>query len=149
MQLETSRFGEIQYQSDELICFSEGLLGFEHLKSYLLIPFEGNPAFSWLQAAQDGNIAFLLIDPFLFFPDYELELEDELKEKLQIFKREQVAIYTICTIPGSDIKKITTNLIGPLVINMENFQGAQYVLNDFKYHTKHPLFKETRKTEAT
>lgn len=148
MQLETSRFGQVTYKPEDLICFADGLLGFEHLKNYVLMPFEGNPVFFWLQAVEDGNIAFLLTDPFSFFTDYALELEDELKERLQISKREQVVIYTICTIPGSNVKEITTNLVGPLVINIENRQGAQYILTDFKYHTKHALFRESKVARA-
>ncbi len=146
MQLETSRFGLIQYDVEELIIFREGLLGFEHLKDFLLLPFEGNPVFFWLQSIEDGNVAFLATDPFWFFPDYGLEIDDELKKTLQITERKQVVVYTICTVPGTNIKDMTTNLVGPLIINAESRQGAQYILNDYKYHTKHALFKEAPKT---
>ncbi|MFA5535675.1 MAG: flagellar assembly protein FliW [Bacillota bacterium] len=146
MQLDTSRFGQIQYGVEELTVFREGLLGFEHLKNFLLIPFEGNPAFFWLQSVEDGRIAFLITDPFWFFPDYGLEIDEELKGNLQITERKQVVVYTICTVPGTNIKAMTANLVGPLVINVDNRQGAQYILNDYKYHTKHNLFQETPET---
>lgn len=148
MQIETSRFGPITYSPQELIHFPAGLLGFEELKNYLLIPLEANPAFYWLQSVQDGQIAFLITDPFLFFTDYEVELSPSFKQELAITRREQVALYTIVTIPSTGVKGMTTNLVGPLVINLENRQGAQYVLGGVQYHTKHPLFQETTVAKA-
>lgn len=147
-QVDTTRFGLIEYSPEDLIHFPAGLLGFPELKDYIVIPLEANPAFFWLQSVQDGQIAFLITDPFLFFPDYEVELSESLKQELAISRREQVVVYTIVTIPASGVKDMTTNLVGPLVINMENRRGAQYVLGGNQYHTKHRLFKKQATVEA-
>ena len=148
MQINTSRFGLIKYSPQDLLHFPDGLLGFQELTDYLLIPLEANPAFFWLQSVQEEQIAFLITDPFLFFSDYQVELSESLKQELAITKREQVALYTIVTIPASGVKDMTANLVGPLVINMENRQGAQYVLGGNQYHTKHRLFNKTDTVKA-
>jgi len=147
-QVDTVRFGLIEYSPEDLIHFPAGLLGFPELKDYIVIPLEANPAFFWLQSVQDGQIAFLITDPFLFFPDYEVELSESLKQELAITRREQVVVYTIVTIPATGVKDMTTNLVGPLVINLENRRGAQYVLGGNQYHTKHRLFRKQATGEA-
>lgn len=148
MEITTTRFGVIQYSPQELLHFPVGLLGFPELKDYLIIPLEDNSAFCWLQSVQDGQIAFLITDPFLFFPDYQVKLGETLKKDLQIADRKQVVLYTIVTIPTSGVKEMTANLVGPLVINLANRQGAQYVLGGTKYQTKHPLFNKTTSQKA-
>lgn len=147
-QVDTTRFGLIEYSPEDLIHFPAGLLGFPELKDYIVIPLEANPAFFWLQSVQDGQIAFLITDPFLFFPDYQVELSDSLKQELAITERKQVVVYSIVTIPATGVKDMTTNLVGPLVINLENRRGAQYVLGGSQYHTKHRLFRKQATGEA-
>lgn len=147
-QVDTTRFGLIEYSPEDLIHFPAGLLGFPELKDYIVIPLEANPAFFWLQSVQDGQIAFLITDPFLFFPDYQIELSESLKKELGITRREQVVVYTIVTIPATGVKDMTTNLVGPLVINMKNRRGAQYVLGGNEYRTKHRLFSKEATGEA-
>ncbi len=140
MQIETSRFGLLAYEKEDLIHFAGGLFGFEHLKDYLVLPLENNPAFYWLQSVEDGEVAFLVTDPFLFFPSYTVELDEEIRKKLAVEKREQVAVYVIVTVPSADVRDMTANLIGPLVINLASRRGEQYILYGTDYHTKHLLF---------
>lgn len=149
MQIETSRFGLLEYHKEDLVHFLGGLFGFEELKDYLVIPLENNPAFYWLQSAEDGQVAFLLTDPFLFFPSYTVELGEEIRKKLAIGKREQVVVYVIVTIPPTGLQGMTANLIGPLVINLAKRCGKQHILNGTDYHTKHLLFtNQSSRTRA-
>ena len=80
--------------------------------------------------------------PFVFFPDYEFQLEDEVAKKLGIKTAEDVLIYVLITIPGGEIKNMTANLVAPIVISKRTFLAKQVVLEKSKYTTKHRLFKE-------
>ena len=80
--------------------------------------------------------------PFVFFPDYEFQLEDEITKKLGIKTAEDVLIYVLITIPGGEIKNMTANLVAPIVISKRTFLAKQVVLEKSKYTTKHRLFKE-------
>ena len=51
-------------------------------------------------------------------------------------------IYTIVTL-SKEFKKSTSNLLAPVVINVKEKKGKQFVLNNSPYTTKHPLFKES------
>ena len=58
----------------------------------------------WLQSLDDPNLVFVLINPFLFKPDYEFDLSDEDVEELGIQKLEEVVVFSLVVIPD-DIKK--------------------------------------------
>lgn len=141
MKLATSRFDKIEIDSQQIIAFHEGILGFEHLKKYILLPVDNSLVFSWLQSVEDGRVAFLVVDPFMFFPGYEVELDDAIRAQLKIEAAKDVVIQTIVTIPGSGVKDMTANLVGPVVINVNDKIGKQTVLTQTNYTTRHKLFE--------
>ena len=143
MQISTSRFGTIEVKPEELLFFPGGVPAFEHLQEFFLHPIPENPAFTWLQAVADPEVAFLLADPFLFFPGYAVELPASLQEELAIKKPADALVYAVVTIPDGDIRRATANLVGPMVINPIARRGMQIILEGTKYTTRHRLFKES------
>lgn len=142
MKLSTDYFGEIEIAEEEIIHFPDGLLAFEDKRSFVLIDSEDDELpFQWLQSTEDKNLVFVVMNPFLFKPDYEINLPDGIVKKLEIQDENKVAIYTILVIPD-DISKMTANLIGPLVINSENRMGKQIVLDNRKYSAKHLVLSD-------
>ena len=56
---------------------------------------------------------------FYFFIDYEIELDEESLQKLEIIdETTNFTLYCILTIP-EDFKKTTANLLGPVIINWD------------------------------
>ncbi|HHX94791.1 MAG TPA: flagellar assembly protein FliW [Clostridia bacterium] len=142
MKIATSRFGEIEVDPEQFIRFNEGLLGFDTLKSFTLLPVDNSQIFTWMQSTEEPQVAFLLADPFVFFADYAVDLEPALCEALDISSREDLVIQSIVTIPKTGVKDMTANLVGPVVINVKNRTGKQVVISHSGYTTKHRLFKE-------
>ncbi|MEW6661704.1 MAG: flagellar assembly protein FliW [Bacillota bacterium] len=140
MQIQTTRFGTLEIDEQEVIKFPSGMLGFEELNDYVLLPVSGNPAFTWLQAVQEPAVAFLLVDPFLFFQGYEVELQPRHEQALQVDGPDQVAVYAVVTIPPSGVKDMMANLVGPVAINLVKKRGLQLVLEGTGYTTRHLLF---------
>lgn len=138
--VETTRFGLLEVDPRQVITFPRGLLGFEDLPEYFLHPVPGNPVFTWMQALQVPEVAFLLVDPFIFFPDYRVWLAPAQEQELQLTSPGEAAVYTTVTIPGGRVEDSTTNLAGPLVLNLHRKLGLQVVLGD-PYTTKHRLFR--------
>jgi len=140
MQLFTERFGTIQINEDQIITFHQGIPGFEDIRTFVILPFENDIPFSYLQSVEDGNLAFIVADPFVFYKDYEFDLTAEAQEQLEIREQSEVLVLSIVTIMG-DIRQATINLLGPIVMNTRLKIGAQIVLNNTKYQTKHPLLQ--------
>lgn len=130
--------GEIEYEEKNIITFNKGLLGLSDLKKFILLDLEDYEPFKLLQSLQDNEIAMIVTSPYEFFKEYEFELSEETIKNLKIDSPDQVNVVTTVTL-NSDVKKITTNLQGPIVINTSNNLGEQIILDDSKYKVKSPL----------
>jgi len=140
MEIKSERFGILETEEKDLIYFKEGILGFPQIHYYLPVEIKNNPFFFWLQAADEPEIAFLVVDPFVFVKDYRVEIPDTVKRELEIKAEDEVLVYTIVTIPSQSLKDATTNLLGPLIINKRSRKAAQLVLANENYNIRYPLF---------
>ncbi|MEL7207172.1 MAG: flagellar assembly protein FliW, partial [Actinomycetota bacterium] len=120
--------------------FAEPLLGFPDSSRYVVVEVEDSPYF-WLQSAEESEVAFLAVSPFLFFPNYDLELADEDQRSLEIESPDQAEVMTLLTIhrTGGSAQSITANLLGPIVVNVDTRQARQIVLQTDQYSTREPL----------
>src|SRR5438477_5943667 len=115
-----------------------GLLGFEHLKDYLLVANPGEEPFMWLQVKGDGPLAFVVVNPFLIASDYQPDLPQADVEFLEIQDPEDAMLFNIVTLHPAG--RATVNLKGPIVINRQSLVGKQVVLaNASEYEVEHPL----------
>jgi flagellar assembly factor FliW len=141
-KVQTVRFGEIEAEETKIVRFKEGIPAFEEEKEFLIIPYDEESPYVFLQSLKTADLAFLMTVPFVFFPEYEIEIDDESIAELGIEKQEDLMIYSLITIPTDDIHSMTTNLMAPIVINQTNLQAKQIILDKNKYKTKHRLFQE-------
>ncbi|MHA6252365.1 flagellar assembly protein FliW [Oceanobacillus sp. CAU 1775] len=145
MNLETKYLGEVQIDEDKIIRFSKGLPGFPDESSFIILDLPDNNAFQILQSVNTSSLAFVITNPYLFYTDYSLKLDDELLQQLEIEKQEEVAVYTIVTLK-QPFSESTINLRAPIVLNTRTLKGKQYILNDNDYSSKASL--TTQGTEA-
>ncbi|MBM7623033.1 flagellar assembly protein FliW [Sporohalobacter salinus] len=135
MKLETTRFGKLTVDSEEIIKFEKGLAGFEDIREYVLLTSE--PPFLWLQAANNPELAFVVTDPWNFYADYEFELKSSIQDKLQITAKDEVLTLSMVVIP-EEAEQISINLKAPIIIN-EKKKIAQQVILDEEYPIKYYL----------
>jgi flagellar assembly factor FliW len=146
MELETTRFGTIIIQADDIITFEDGLVGLSQYRRFVLIRHDSEGPFWWLQSTEEPSFALLLIDPWYFRPDYEVVLSDAEVERLQLSESSPRAVLTTVTIPPSKPHAMTSNLLAPIVINTALRIGRQVILDDERYHTRHPILQEMWRT---
>lgn len=138
--VQTSRFGAMEYQEEQIIHFVKGILGFEDQQQYILLPIEEEvDTFYFLQAVGDGKLGFFLVNPFAFF-DYDFELPHHVVQELEIEKTENLKVLTLLSTPGS-LQEATTNLMAPIIMNVHSKKAKQVVLENGKYDIKQPLFQ--------
>jgi flagellar assembly factor FliW len=138
MLVETTRFGQIEVREENIIRLEPGLLGFDNINRYCLLEWKPGSPIKWLQAVDCPSLAFLVVDPFEFFPDYEIEVSDEIAEALGLKDSRDLAAFVTLTVSPST-KQITANLLGPILVNMSSRVGRQVVLQSEKYTTKHAI----------
>jgi len=139
VKVDTKASGLIDVDERQKITFPQGLFGFESLNDYVLLDAEQEP-FYWLQSVDKKQTAFVLIDPALFRPDYEINFQSDDLADLGIESADNALVFAIVTIFENE--PITANLQGPLVINRETKIGRQAILNDQRWRTKHDIMAE-------
>ena len=147
-KIYTSRFGEIEVDEAKIVHFKDGIPAFEDEHEFVILPYEEDSPYYFMQSLKSPDLAFLLTIPFLFFNDYTFEIDDTTVKELGIEDSENVFYYTMVTIPNGSIRYMTANLVAPIVLNGANMQAKQVVLEKSNYTTKHRLFPESAKKEG-
>jgi flagellar assembly factor FliW len=70
-EIETKPFGKMQIDERQILNFPEGILGFEKYNEFALIEENQESPFKWLQSLNEIDLAFIVIQPDLFAPDYK------------------------------------------------------------------------------
>ena len=146
-KVNTLRFGDVEVAEDKVVHFADGIPAFEDEHEFVIVPYDEESPYVFLQSLTTPDLAFLMTVPFIFFPEYEFELDDENQGKLELTSQEDMLIYTLITVNGGKVRDMTANLMAPVVINTANMQARQIVLDRSSYNTKHRLFPENKEEQ--
>lgn len=120
------------------VTFPKGLLGFEQLTAFLLFePKDGYPL-KFLQSTENQDVSFICIDPVTVKRDYQVPLTPEEAEALGLEAPEDALILTLVVVPENP-QHMTTNLAGPLIINVRTRMGRQIILSSETYPLRCPI----------
>ena len=139
MDIETLRFGKIAVQEDKVITFPRGILGFAKNKQYLLFPHSEGSPFFWLQSVEDGDLAFVVMNPQLVKADYSIDVDENVMNELEAKQKADLEVVCIVTIPRNDPKRMTINLLGPIIINAKSRSAMQIICDKQSYSHQHPV----------
>jgi flagellar assembly factor FliW len=141
MKFKTTRFGEIEYPDDVVLTLPDGVLGFEDNKNFILLEHnvDGSP-FRWLQALDNPDLAFIVVDPMLIDPRYQIEIDRDTSLQIGTQTTEDCAIIAIVNVPHDNPLQMTANLKAPIVINAGNRVGRQLVLRSNLFAINTPVF---------
>lgn len=143
MQIQTKYLGEMDIQEENILTFPWGIYGFVDSKKFVVLEIPDNDHIRFLQDIDNSSIAFILITPWDFFEDYDMEITEEELAKIDIYadNKKEMTVCNIVTL-GHTFRESTANLLAPIIINSSNKKGMQIILNETHYTTKHNLFKE-------
>ncbi|MCM1568331.1 MAG: flagellar assembly protein FliW [Roseburia sp.] len=142
MIINTKIFGEVDVAEDKIITFPNGIIGFPDLKYFTLLHDEekGDGAgIRFLQSVEEPGFAMPVMDPLLVAPDYDPEVDDELLAGIGELNEDNILVLVTVTVPG-DLTKMTVNLQGPFVINVEERKACQIIVETDKYPVKFPIY---------
>lgn len=139
MLIHSTQLGDVEVGDDVIIDFPYGLPGFPDEKSFAFFPYQVNSPFAYLQSVVEPKLTFLVVDPFVFFKDYEFELNDDIIQEIGLVATDFPQIVNIVSVPEK-IEEMTTNLLAPVVINTKNRKAMQIILEKTAYATRHRLF---------
>ncbi|MEC2064116.1 flagellar assembly protein FliW [Bacillus inaquosorum] len=142
MIIHTKYHGQMNVKEEQIILFENGIPGFLEEKQFVILPLSEDSPFVTLQSVTSENLAFIVVSPFIFFKNYEFDLDESTAELLDIDNIEDVEVMTILTM-AEPFEKSTANLLAPIIVNRKNMMAKQVVLHDSSYTTKHPIGGES------
>lgn len=143
MKIDTRKFGEIDIEEDKILTMPEGLPGFAGFERFILIEDPETAPFCRFQSIEDSNLSFIVMNPLMFKPDYKLDLKGLIQNRgWKDVELEKLLIFVVINIKeGKKEKSITANLMGPLVINLENKEVIQMAISDSDYSHQYDVLK--------
>lgn len=139
MKLQTKYFGEIDYESGDVVSFPVGPFGFEEEREFLILPFDGSAgSLLCFQSTRTPALAFVAMDPFSLMPSYDPILQPQELKELGVKDSQELGFYVLCVVkkPVSDS---TVNLKCPVAIHPETRTARQVILETDAYEMRHPL----------
>jgi flagellar assembly factor FliW len=138
LEIQTTRFGRLTVNTERVITFPRGLLGFPERQRFALIQAGEENYFFWLQCVEEPGLAFVVTDPGIFFKTYHVPLKEETQQELDLTDAAFAQTFVICNKVGD---WLTGNLLGPIVVNAANRTAQQVVLTEKKWTTRQPLMQ--------
>lgn len=142
MRLNTRLFGEIEVAEEKIITFPNGIIGFPDMTKFTLVYDEeqGTGAgIRWLQSLDEPGFAMPVMDPLIVKADYNPDVDDELLKCIGNVTGENLLALVTVTVP-SDLTKMTVNLQGPIIINVDERKACQVIVDGELYPVKFPIY---------
>ncbi|MGN0167815.1 MAG: flagellar assembly protein FliW [Acetatifactor sp.] len=142
MKMNTRIFGEIEIEDEKVIFFENGIIGFPDMKHFVLIHDEEkgtNAGIRFLQSVEEPGFAMPVMDPLVVKPDYDPEVNDELLAAAGNVTPDNILVLVTVSVP-SDLTKMSVNLQGPIVINVEEHKACQIIVESGNYPVKFPIY---------
>ncbi len=141
ISVNSSRFGKIEIDESELLSMQAGILGFPDSNRFLVMDHEEDSPFKWLQSIEEPDVAFVITDPLIFFPEYHDQIKKEELSNLELKEGDDLITFVILSLREKP-ENMTANLQGPIIVNSRNRHGRQIVLKGARFTTKHHLFPQ-------
>ena len=139
MLVQSTRFGELDIAEEQLLEFPHGMPGFAEEKKFVFMEYQPESPFYFLQSVTDANLAFLMIDPFKFFNDYEFAMDDTLLAEIGLSDENPPLVFNIATIKDT-LATMTVNLAAPVLVNSRDRKAVQLVIEKTEFPLRYPLF---------
>jgi flagellar assembly factor FliW len=127
MLVQTTRFGQVQTNQEDVIIFPQGLIGFESSRQWLILPDPENGDVLWLQSLSQPQVALPMVSPRTFAPDYKVAVPSRHLSTIHLRSTDRIYIMNVMSKSG---KTLTVNLRSPIVINLTKRLACQVITTD-------------------
>ena len=127
MRIDTSRFGSIDIEPDDILLFPIGLIGLEHCRHWILLSDADNEYVGWLQSISAPDIALAVVSPRCYVPNYKVRIVKGDLISLQLTDTDNTFVLVVV---GKEEETLTINLRAPILINLDRRLGKQVVTKD-------------------
>ncbi|MBM4005347.1 MAG: hypothetical protein FJ295_18985 [Planctomycetes bacterium] len=127
MIIHTTRFGNVEFQADDILTLPKGLVGYETEQYWVLLADEDNESIAWLQQVARPELAMAVVSPRRFVPDYNLHVSSRQLELLQLSPEASPYVLVVLS---RNADQLTINLRAPILLNLQQRLGRQLLTLD-------------------
>lgn len=127
MQIQSTRFGQLEISHSDLIFMPHGVIGFEEYRHWVLLSSKESEELAWFQSVALSHVALPMISPRRFVPNYRLQVQRRDLDLLQMHAKDQV--YVLATLSKQGLHW-TTNLKSPVILNSTRRLAVQVIVID-------------------
>jgi flagellar assembly factor FliW len=127
MQIQTSRFGSVQIEADDILLFPHGLIGFEECRHWVLLSDAENESLGWLQSVSKAEVALPVLSPRRFVPGYQVRIARSQLLPLELAQFDQAFLLSVVS---REEGELTVNLKAPIIVNLDRRLGRQVITSD-------------------
>jgi len=141
MKILTRRFGELMIDEKKILVIPDGLMGFEEYEKFVLIEDTKTAPLCWLQSIEEPNLSLIVMNPFLFKPDYKLNLDELIDSRgWEGVEAADLILYVVVHLSKEQSEiTIISNLLGPIIINPKNNEMVQSVIPNTAFSLDHAV----------
>jgi flagellar assembly factor FliW len=132
LAIRSELLGTLEIPDSQIFEAPAGLYGFPDSRRFALVPASRDGMF-WLQSVEFSALAFLLADPFSYFPSYHLDLDDADTARLGTRDPQDILTLAIVTLPAGREVPWTANLHAPVLFNIRQRRAFQSIRGDDSY----------------
>lgn len=128
MRINTNRFGNIDFDDNHTITFRNGLVGMPNNRHFTMLTHGDTPDFLWLQSIDDPALAFSVISPDIFIPNYHVPLKESNFPDIEDRSSDDFEFFALASCNKGEI---FVNFRSPLAIHLRTRQAEQIILIEY------------------
>lgn len=127
MQIQSTRFGQIELDHSDILLMPHGLIGFESCRHWVLLSNAGASDVAWLQSVALASVAVPVVSPRRYAPDYRVQIPRRELTMLHLRNEDQLFILNVVSKNGH---ALTMNLKSPILLNATRQIAVQVICTD-------------------
>jgi flagellar assembly factor FliW len=139
MRIENTKLGDLEIEDARIVTLPEGILGFSDAHRYVVLDIRKGSDMKWFLSVDRPELAFVVTDPYVWFPEYEMPLGDSDAGVLGFRNDDELSVLAIVTVRGRRKEETTMNLRAPIAVNLRTLLGKQVVLSEDRWGIQVPL----------
>ena len=140
VKFDSVRFGALEVKKDKIIDFPVGLIGMSDPDRFVMLDY--TPPFSWLHSVDHPEVAFVIVNGAEFGKTYQIEMPYGDKD-IDLQQGDEVAVINIVT-AQEHVEQTAVNMKAPIIVNMRNKKGKQFILEDENMPLKLFIFEKEK-----
>lgn len=132
-------FGALDLETAAILCFPQGLPGFENEHRFAVIQIPEQKPLVYLQSAITPGLCLLTLPISSIQPGFVLDLRPEDRELIDSDQTPLANPITLAIVATEVDGAVTANLAAPIVINSRNSLAVQAIQSNPDLSYRHPL----------